>query len=159
MSGTTGLDGLGGVVLGASPFCFVARLQRQVREKGACSLPGVSIDYNRFMVIMWRAVSLGWVSHSNAEFVAHGLWHGFDCGLDVNPSDAVILSMFAPPPRAPVSPSDTRDGLGLTVVAYSTTLSLNFFSVSPKISTGGLTNMAKSHYPPAFRQTRESRRK
>ena len=84
MSGTTGLDGLGGVVLGASPFCFVARLQRQVREKGACSLPGVSIDYNRFMVIMWRAVSLGWVSHSNAEFVAHGLWHGFDCGLDVS---------------------------------------------------------------------------
>ena len=32
---------------------------------------------------MWRAVSLGWVSHSNAEFVSHGLWHGFDCGLDV----------------------------------------------------------------------------
>ena len=84
MSGTACLDGLAGVVLGASPFDYVARLQQQVREKGACSLPGVSIDYNKFMVIMWRAVSLGWVSHSNAEFVAHGLWHGFDCGLDVN---------------------------------------------------------------------------
>ena len=72
------------MVLGSSPFDFVARLQQQVREKGACSLPGVSIDYDRFMVVMWRAVSLGWVSHSNAEFVSHGLWHGFDCGLDVN---------------------------------------------------------------------------
>ena len=75
---------MAGVVLGASPFDFVAGLQEQVRDKGACSLPGVSIDYNRFMVIMWRAVSLGWVTHSNAEFVAHGLWHGFDCGLDVS---------------------------------------------------------------------------
>ena len=80
---TTLLDGLLGVVLGVSPFDFVARLQRQVQENGACSLPGVSINYERFMVIMWRAVSLGWVSHSNAEFVSHGLWHGFDCGLDV----------------------------------------------------------------------------
>ena len=77
----------------------------------------------------------------------------------LNPSDVIKTSDLAPPPRAPVGPSDARDGLGLTAVAYSTTLSLSFFSVSPKISTGGLTNMAKSHYPPAFRQTRESRRK
>ena len=84
MSGTTCLDGLAGVVFGASPFDYVARLQQQVRERGACSLPGVSIDYNKFMVIMWRAVSLGWVSHSNAEFVSNGLWHGFDCGLNVD---------------------------------------------------------------------------
>ena len=73
-----------GVVLGSSPFRFLAQLQEQVREKGACSLPGVSIDYDRFMTIMWRAVSVGWVTHSNAEFVSHGLWHGFDCGLDVS---------------------------------------------------------------------------
>ena len=78
---------------------------------------------------------------------------------NVNPTEVIKTSDLAPPPRAPVGPSDARDGLGLTAVAYSTTLSLNFFSVSPKISTGGLTNMAKSHYPPAFRQTRESRRK
>ena len=77
----------------------------------------------------------------------------------VNPTEVIKTSDLAPPPRAPVGPSDARDGLGLTAVAYSTTLSLSFFSVSPKISTGGLTNMAKSHYPPAFRQTRESRRK
>ena len=69
--------------MGSSPFDFVAQLQQQVRDSGACSLPGVSIDYNRFMTIMWRAVSLGWVSHSNAEFVSNGLWHGFDCGLNI----------------------------------------------------------------------------
>ena len=79
--------------------------------------------------------------------------------VHINPTEVIKTSDLAPPPRAPVGPSDARDGLGLTAVAYSTTLSLSFFSVSPKISTGGLTNMAKSHYPPAFRQTRESRRK
>ena len=47
------------MVLGAAPFDYVARLQQQVREKGACSLPGVSIDFDRFLHIMWRAVSLG----------------------------------------------------------------------------------------------------
>ena len=71
------------MVLGAAPFDYVARLQQQVREKGACSLPGVSIDFDRFLHIMWRAVSLGWVTHENAKFVSMGLWHGFDCGLDV----------------------------------------------------------------------------
>ena len=47
-------------------------------------MPGVSIVYDRFMTVMWRAVSRGFVTHANAEFVAGGLWHGFDCGLDVN---------------------------------------------------------------------------
>ena len=53
--------------------------------------------------------------------------------------------------------SDARDGLGLTAVAYSTTLSLKKFSVSLRISICGLTNMAMSHIPPASRQTRGSR--
>ena len=59
-------------------------LQEQVQRLGACSLPGVSIVYDRFMTVMWRAVSRGFVTHANAEFVAGGLWHGFDCGLDIN---------------------------------------------------------------------------
>ena len=67
-----------------------------------------------------------------------------------NPSDAVKSSVFAPPPRAPVGPSDARDGLGLTAVAYSTTLSLKKFSVSLRISICGLTNMAMSHTLPQF---------
>ena len=66
-----------------STFDEVAALQRQVRSFGACSLPGVSIVYDRFMDIMWRAVSRGYVSRQHADFVAKGLWHGFDCGIDV----------------------------------------------------------------------------
>ena len=69
---------------GHASFDVVRRLQAQVREFGACSLPGVSIDYLRFMPIMWKAVSRGFVSHENAAFVSCGLWHGFDCGLDVS---------------------------------------------------------------------------
>ena len=79
--------------------------------------------------------------------------------MTLNPSHALKSSVFAPSPRAPLSPSDARDGLGLTAVAYSTTLSLKKFSVSLRISICGLTNMAMSHIPPAFRQTRGSRRK
>ena len=43
----------------------------------------VSIVYDRFLDIMWRAVSRGFVERHHADFVAKGLWHGFDCGLDV----------------------------------------------------------------------------
>ena len=64
-----------------STFDEVAALQRQVRSFGACSLPGVSIVYDRFMDIMWRAVSRVYVSRQHADFVAKGLWHGFDCGM------------------------------------------------------------------------------
>jgi hypothetical protein len=70
-------------VVGPSAFEHVLQLQRQVQELGACSLPGVSIVYEKFMPIMWRAVSLGFVKMEDAKFVAAGLWHGFDCGLDL----------------------------------------------------------------------------
>ena len=76
-----------------------------------------------------------------------------------NPSECVKSSVFAPSPRAPLGPSDARDGLGLPAVAYSTTLSLKKFSVSLRISICGLTNMAMSHIPPASRQMCGSRRK
>ena len=68
----------------SGPFAKIFMLAEQVRTKGACSLPGVSIDYDLFMPMLWRAVSRGFVTHSNAEFVSNGLWHGFDCGLDVS---------------------------------------------------------------------------
>ena len=51
---------------------------------GACSLPGVSIVYDRFMPMLWRAVARGFVKLEHAQFVAAGLWHGFDCGIDVS---------------------------------------------------------------------------
>ena len=61
--------------------------------------------------------------------------------------------------RAPVGRSDARDAMGLTAVAYSTTLSASFVSVSLRISICGLTNTVKLHYPPANRQPRESEQK
>ena len=45
----------------ASAFKYVAGLQDRVRQFGACSLPGVSIVFDRFMAIMQRAVSKGFV--------------------------------------------------------------------------------------------------
>ena len=67
-----------------SPFDCVSRLQEQVKQMGACSLPGVSIVYDRFMPMLWRAVARGFVKLEHAQFVAAGLWHGFDCGIDVS---------------------------------------------------------------------------
>jgi len=51
-----------------------------VANKGACSLPGVTINYDMFMPVMWRAVQRGYVLHKNAVYVAHGLRFGFDLG-------------------------------------------------------------------------------
>ena len=67
----------------ATVFDFVLRLQEQVQQFGACSLDGVSIVYDRFMDILWRSVSRGFVSHENALFVTEGLWSGFDLGINM----------------------------------------------------------------------------
>ncbi len=58
-------------------------LAQQVKQHGACSLPGVSIDYGRLRPMIERAVSRGFVSRKHASFVINGLWYGFDLGIDV----------------------------------------------------------------------------
>ena len=65
--------------------CGVDRLLElaaQVECSGACSLPGCTIKYDSFMTCMRRAQSRGYVRDDHAEFVAQGLRHGFDLGLD-----------------------------------------------------------------------------
>ena len=69
-----------------------------------------------------------------------------------NPSEHVKSSVFAPLSRARAGRGDAVDGLGWTAVAHSPTLSVRVFSVSPKISICGLTNMANRRNLPAFRQ-------
>ena len=59
-------------------------LEMQVREHGACSLPGVSIDYDRLIPLIKRAVARGFVDMIAADFVMHGLWYGFDLGIDTD---------------------------------------------------------------------------
>ena len=64
----------------------VTRLQvlgQQVKQHGACSLPGVSIDYKRLEPLVHRAVARGFVTVEHARFVLKGLWFGFDLGIDV----------------------------------------------------------------------------
>ena len=104
----------------------------------------------------WSVEAYGGHGNNPRERLNHG---AAKHGLGVNPSEALKSSVSAPSPRAPLGPSDDRDGLGLTAVAYSTTLSVKKFSVSLRISNCGLTNMAMSHIPPSSRQTRQSRRK
>jgi len=53
-----------------------------VESQNACAIPGCTIKYDSFMTCMWRAVSRGYVKRWDAEFVANGLRHGFDCGVD-----------------------------------------------------------------------------
>ena len=55
-----------------------------MQTEGACSLPGVSIDFNLFVSVMMRAVTRGYVRHEHADFVAEGLRYGFDLGVDVS---------------------------------------------------------------------------
>ena len=53
-----------------------------MESQNACAIPGCTIKYDSFMTCMWRAVSRGYVKRWDAEFVANGLRHGFDCGVD-----------------------------------------------------------------------------
>ena len=64
-----------------SPFAEVWKLTKLVEEVNACALPGCTIKYEKFLPVMWRAVARGFVSHEHATFVARGLRHGFDAGV------------------------------------------------------------------------------
>ena len=48
---------------------------------GAFALPGVSISYDIFIPILYRAVHRGFVSQVQAHFVHQGLRWGFDLGF------------------------------------------------------------------------------
>ena len=64
-----------------SSFGRVWELQRLVERSNACALPGCTIKYDTFLPIMWRAVARGFVEHRYAVFVANGLRHGFEAGV------------------------------------------------------------------------------
>ena len=59
----------------------VDRLEQLVSTDGACALPGCTIKYDSFVQILRRAMSRGYVRDHFGEYVAHGLWHGFDLGF------------------------------------------------------------------------------
>ena len=50
--------------------------------RNACALPGCSIVLERFLPVMWRAVSRGYVHDCHADFVQRSLLRGFDLGFD-----------------------------------------------------------------------------
>ena len=63
-------------------FARLDALRALVMDSNACALPGCSIVVERFLPVMWRAVSRGYVHDRHAQFVQHSLLHGFDLGFD-----------------------------------------------------------------------------
>ena len=59
----------------------VLRLEQLVATEGACALPGCTIKYDSFVRILRRAMSRGYVRDHFGNYIAHGLWHGFDLGF------------------------------------------------------------------------------
>jgi hypothetical protein len=59
-------------------------LEAQVEVQGACSLPGVSICFDKFIPILQRAVVRGYVPLHKAQYVFSGLRYGFSLGIDVS---------------------------------------------------------------------------
>lgn len=57
-------------------------MARQVEERGACSLPGVSIRLDLLAPLIERAVLRGYVSRAHADYAVNGLRFGFDLGID-----------------------------------------------------------------------------
>ena len=63
-------------------FGTLAGLRELVTSQHACALPGCSVVLERFLPVMWRAVSRGYVHDVHAHFVHNGLLYGFDLGFD-----------------------------------------------------------------------------
>ena len=59
-------------------------LRSQVQRHGACSLPGVSIDFDMIVPLIERAMARGFVSHTHGTYVIMGLRFGFDLGIDLD---------------------------------------------------------------------------
>ena len=58
---------------------------RELSHKyGACALPGMALDFEAFVGCMSPAVETGFVDKGHARFVAEGLRHGFDLGVDTS---------------------------------------------------------------------------
>ena len=77
-----GPGGLAREVLGEG-FSYLSELRARVQEHNACELPGISVKYDSFIPVMWRAVALGFVRHEHATFVGEGLRWGFKVGVDI----------------------------------------------------------------------------
>ena len=58
-------------------------LTLQVKQRGACSLPGVSIDFDKIVPLIERAMFRGFVSPTHGRYVIEGLRWGFDLGIDL----------------------------------------------------------------------------
>lgn len=61
----------------------LADLQQTVETNGAHSLPGCSVPFDRFLPVLRRAQSRGYVRDCDAEYVVDGLVNGFTLGLDI----------------------------------------------------------------------------
>ena len=74
---------------GGGAFDEFFELGNLVENENACALPGCSIVYDRFMPVLRRAMSRGYVRDAHGEFVADGLRHGFSLGLPKGAFDGV----------------------------------------------------------------------
>ena len=60
----------------------VGGLRQLVETVNACALPGCTLKYDSFVCTLWNAAQQGYVPHDSAHFVAQGLRHGFNPGID-----------------------------------------------------------------------------
>jgi hypothetical protein len=81
LRGVSSSDAAARRLRGGGAFDEFLELGNLVENENACALPGCSIVYDRFMPVLRRAMSRGYVRDAHGEFVADGLRHGFSLGL------------------------------------------------------------------------------
>ena len=60
----------------------VGSLRQLVETVNACALPGCTLKYDSFICTLWNSAQQGYVPWDSASFVAQGLRHGFNPGID-----------------------------------------------------------------------------
>ena len=82
--GRTRLDGVGCRdplrLRGGGHFDELLALRALVETENACTLPGCTIQYDRFVTILRRAMSRGYVKDHHGFYVLNGLHNGFEVG-------------------------------------------------------------------------------
>ncbi len=95
-------------------------LADMVYSSTACSLPGCLIKYDTFIPAMWEAVSLGYVSFENANYVAEGLRWGFNPGVRLSDMQSRGHRWFANYPTALAHKDAVTSAIHSRVVDHKT---------------------------------------
>ena len=141
----------------------VKRLTRLVETENACALPGCTIVFDRFIPILRRAMSRGYVKDHHGKYVEDGLRYGFTLGADRGALKG--KRKFRNYPTAYSNHASVNAAISSRVAAQKTicvgawdTVKVAFESLFPDYFIFPMGAVPKPHQPDVYRPTSDHTR-